>query len=70
MSAAGWAFLFCVIGIVIDSIVIWGTVGFLGYVPSGLATQQVTNHLLLPLEVLDILFVLGAVASAYFAVKS
>ncbi len=69
MKWSVWAFLFCALGIVIDSTVIWGTAGILGYVPPGAASRQVTNYLLVPLEVLDILFVLGAIASAYFAIR-
>ena len=67
---AAAVFLFCVIGIIVVSVVIWGTVGFLGYVPSGLATQQVSNNLLFPLEVLDFIFIMGAIVSGYIAIKS
>jgi hypothetical protein len=70
MNGAAAVFLFCVLGIIIDSVVIFGTAGLIGYLPPGNPTQQVSNNLIIPLEVLDIVFVIGAIVSGYAALKS
>ncbi len=67
MSAAGWAFAFFVVAFILDTIFVVLAAGFLGLLPPSLPSQQVTNGLIVPMEILDLVFVVGAIISGYLA---
>jgi len=65
MSEVGWFFGICVVGIIISSVVLFGELYLFNALPSGQGKQLVASNLIGPLELLIVLFVIGAVISGY-----
>ncbi len=70
MAGIGTFFLFCVVGVIIVSAILWGETFILNALPNGTAKEQVISNLVIPLEVMVILFAIGAVVSIFLWFKS
>jgi len=71
MRPVVWLFLFCLAGIAIGSVVLSGELAIVNtlYVePFG--AHQVTSNLIAPLETLILLFVIGAIVSAFIWLRT
>ncbi len=70
MKTSAFFFLFCVVGILVDSAFLWGEYLIYNGMANGLSKQQLFQNLITPAWFIMGSFILGAVAFAYISLKS